>query len=162
MNPDGLCAPTVEWRCLKCREIPWGYRDWWTRGEVLEIHHHESFAALEESAALGCYLCRSLRMRLIHRKKPEELTGGPCFLRFEFFDERYQINEFYVGETCIEFYLWKSDDPTVFTAPSNKIKRNSDCPSGVLTAELTGARLCARKLRWRSSEPYPRANQTLD
>ena len=65
---------TVEWRCFKCRSIPWDCEDWELRppnpvfeSELqLTIDHHEPSANLEESVAAGCCLCRNLRARVIY------------------------------------------------------------------------------------------------
>ncbi|KAJ3537714.1 hypothetical protein NM208_g6194 [Fusarium decemcellulare] len=75
---------SVEWRCHACRRIPWEYEDW-VRDEYdsTVIPHHESFAALEASAANGCYPCRSFRALVFYNLDSEEFEEpphGPCTL----------------------------------------------------------------------------------
>ncbi|KAF5013292.1 hypothetical protein FDECE_687, partial [Fusarium decemcellulare] len=49
-------------KCLKCRLIPWDSRDWPQEPfKIVNLEHHESFLALEASAAAGCHLCRLFR-----------------------------------------------------------------------------------------------------
>ncbi|KAF4458367.1 het domain pin-c1 [Fusarium albosuccineum] len=75
---------SVEWRCHACRRIPWEYEDW-VRDEYdsTVIPHHGSFAALEASAANGCYPCRSFRALVFYNLDSEEFEEhpqGPCRL----------------------------------------------------------------------------------
>ncbi|UPK96909.1 hypothetical protein LCI18_007844 [Fusarium solani-melongenae] len=59
---------TVEWRCLKCRQIPWNGREWpQNSANGLSIQHHESITALEASAAAGCFLCRIFYTRYLEK-----------------------------------------------------------------------------------------------
>lgn len=65
-------------RCVKCRNIPWDPTQW-----TGDIDHHTSAAALENSAARGCYLCRSLRARIIYSNADQDtLPPGPYQLSF--------------------------------------------------------------------------------
>lgn len=82
---------TVEWRCLKCRNIPWDCEQWVQNPQNgvsvldfgLELDHHDSPTALEESAATGCGLCRNLRARVLHNlSSVDDLPTGQFKLQF--------------------------------------------------------------------------------
>ncbi|KAF4462448.1 hypothetical protein FALBO_10744 [Fusarium albosuccineum] len=103
---------TAEWRCQECRRIPWDYSEWLKLlqdGTV--IQHHESFTALDASAAMGCYLCRILRAQVVHHQYnalpawvSENIETGRCSLKLETrtFSGNMEIAIcFYVGEYLI-------------------------------------------------------------
>lgn len=74
---------TVEWRCHKCRDIWWELKKSASNEQkrVITINHHESFAALEESAAAGCPLCASFRASTIYYDSyPKDRNSGPIVL----------------------------------------------------------------------------------
>lgn len=74
------CQLSVEWRCHACRHIPWNLEEWHTSAA---IQHHDSFEALETSAARGCCLCRSFRATVYYNLGTMGLNTpptGPCFL----------------------------------------------------------------------------------
>ncbi|KAI8716909.1 HET domain-containing protein [Fusarium sp. LHS14.1] len=82
---------TTEWRCLKCRAIPWDCQQWELNPETallerdlqLQLDHHDSSVALEASAAAGCSLCSNLRARILHwLSDRDELPSGQCKLWF--------------------------------------------------------------------------------
>ncbi|KAG4270211.1 hypothetical protein FPRO04_11649 [Fusarium proliferatum] len=82
---------TCEWRCLKCRSIPWNCEEWvLNRGKAvlerdtsLHLNHYDSSVDLEESAAAGCGLCINLRARVLHwLPNLDELPSGLCKLWF--------------------------------------------------------------------------------
>lgn len=49
---------TVEWRCGKCRLLPWTWDFLFKSDPPVQVPHYDTLAELEESAATGCYLCR--------------------------------------------------------------------------------------------------------
>ncbi|KAI8664572.1 HET domain-containing protein [Fusarium keratoplasticum] len=74
---------TVEWRCHKCRDIWWEWKKSVPNEQkgIITFNHHESFAALEESAAAGCSLCASFRASTIyHDSYPKDRNSGPIVL----------------------------------------------------------------------------------
>lgn len=74
---------TVEWRCHKCRDIWWEWKKSAPTEQkgIITFNHHESFAALEESAAAGCSLCASFRASTIyHDAYPKDRNSGPIVL----------------------------------------------------------------------------------
>ncbi|KAF9784238.1 hypothetical protein IL306_007751 [Fusarium sp. DS 682] len=82
---------TCEWRCLKCRGIPWDCEEWvlnhgkavLERDTSLHLDHYNSSVALEESAAAGCTLCINLRARVLHwLPNLDKLPSGQCKLWF--------------------------------------------------------------------------------
>jgi hypothetical protein len=73
----------VEWRCHKCRDIWWEWKKSAPNEQkgIITFKHHESFAALEESAAAGCFLCASFRASTIyHDSYPKDRNSGPIVL----------------------------------------------------------------------------------
>lgn len=77
---------TVEWRCHKCRDIYWEWKRSAPEAQkgTLTFNHHESFAALEESAAAGCSLCASFRASTIYTcydSYPKDQNSGPIVLQ---------------------------------------------------------------------------------
>ncbi|KAJ4210876.1 hypothetical protein NW759_012906 [Fusarium solani] len=76
-------AHTVEWRCHKCRDIWWEWKKSAPNEQkgIITFKHHESFAALEESAAAGCFLCASFWASTIyHDSYPKDRNSGPIVL----------------------------------------------------------------------------------
>ncbi|KAH7268788.1 heterokaryon incompatibility protein-domain-containing protein [Fusarium solani] len=99
---------TVEWRCPKCRAIPWDCQQWelnpatalLERDSQLHLDHHDSSIALEASAAAGCGLCINLRARVLHWLSDRgELPSGQCRLWFHRgVDIHFQIGDDYRHE----------------------------------------------------------------
>jgi hypothetical protein len=127
---------TVEWRCLKCRAIPWDCEQWVLSPETavrehdlaLQLDHHDSSAALEDSAAAECGLCINLRARVLHRLPDlDELPSGRCKLWFfRGLDIHFQIgdehrHEIFGALTRSKSATWLPEwDDTPGPAPSPK------------------------------------------
>ncbi|KAF4453062.1 hypothetical protein F53441_4293 [Fusarium austroafricanum] len=83
-SPRMEVESSVEWRCHICRRIPWNYQEWHQAPHTsASIPHHDSFAALEASAARGCCLCRGFRAVVYYGLITiglEEPPPGPCSL----------------------------------------------------------------------------------
>ncbi|KAJ4326731.1 hypothetical protein N0V84_002850 [Fusarium piperis] len=74
---------TVEWRCHRCRDIWWEWKKSAPKEQkgTITFNHHESFTALEESAAAGCSLCASFRASTIyHNSCPKDRSSGPIVI----------------------------------------------------------------------------------
>ncbi|KAJ4309313.1 hypothetical protein N0V84_011571 [Fusarium piperis] len=105
MTSSPNSVQTVEWRCLKCRKIPWDCQQWELNPEKallerdlqLNLDHHDSSVALEASAASGCDLCINLRARVLHwLSDRDELPRGQCKLWFHRgLDIHFQIGDDY-------------------------------------------------------------------
>ena len=79
MTKDNEPVHTAEWRCDKCRRIWWDWRKSVPESENVKIDHHDSFAALEESAAAGCCLCSTFWAQIIYKDIPQDrLNSGRC------------------------------------------------------------------------------------
>ncbi|CAM1510871.1 Fc.00g083840.m01.CDS01 [Cosmosporella sp. VM-42] len=78
----------VEWRCDKCRCIPWDFQVWpQHHGGRIEVQHHETFAGLEESAAAGCSLCRVFWSVMVYKHVDTgTLKNSPCRVTLAFSD----------------------------------------------------------------------------
>ncbi|KAF4340619.1 hypothetical protein FBEOM_5465 [Fusarium beomiforme] len=102
----------VEWRCHICRRIPWNFQEWQSSG-VIQLH--ESFAALEDSAAKGCFVCRSLRATVYYGLKDMSLESppeGPCSLSLpaKSFDNEARMINLHMGiwPSVFKFYVGTS------------------------------------------------------
>lgn len=133
MDPGTQHASIPEGRCAKCRKIPWRYSEWVKNGPVFRVEHHESWAALIESAAAGCDLCRSLRARVIHESGANIPQGVPCVLRITFFDSGSGfLPEYTIGdkkEDDVLLVIRRADGVNIQRAPLVGIKRNVAPPS---------------------------------
>lgn len=129
MDPGTQHASIPEGRCAKCRKIPWRYSEWVKNGPVFRVDHHESWAALIESAAAGCDLCRSLRARVIHESGANIPQGVPCVLRITFFDSGSGfLPEYTIGdkkEDDVLLVIRRADGVNIQRAPLVGIKRFS-------------------------------------
>ncbi|KAJ3542164.1 hypothetical protein NM208_g4244 [Fusarium decemcellulare] len=100
---------THRWKAIKKSTLLNG--DVKNVAESLGTVHHESFVALDASAAAGCYLCRILRAQVVHHQYnalpawvAENIETGRCSLKLETrtFSGSMEIAIcFYVGEYLI-------------------------------------------------------------
>ncbi|KAK2598787.1 hypothetical protein N8I77_012174 [Diaporthe amygdali] len=142
MDIDSTSVSTAEWRCIKCRNIPWHYSDWLKREPSFKIQHHDSFAALEEAAALGCYLCRYLRACIIHGTKENIPKDVPCYFRLEFNDDKFLSPWYCIGKRHQAWIVLKRADGLKFPVePLNKIKRLAPETVEADLASLIGERI---------------------
>ena len=125
MTPGNSHDPTAEWRCQKCLQIPWDYSEWDLKemGLKIQIQHHDSFSALEQSAALGCLLCCNFRARVIHNvNRINDLKEGQCALRFTR-GHMSMSYDFYVGKWSTTLNIARANISTIPAAPLRAIKR---------------------------------------
>lgn len=60
--------------CAKCQRLPTE----WPCSKVYTFEHHETFKALDQSAAAGCPLCRIARQVLIFGAETNKLMATSC------------------------------------------------------------------------------------
>ncbi|CAI0654645.1 unnamed protein product [Colletotrichum noveboracense] len=105
MDSEEYYASILKGRCVKCRNIPWHYSSWFEGRSILDIEHHESWAALEEAAAAGCDICRGLRARALLENDQEIPEGVPCLLCIGWSDP-HLVPRYFIGrKNRLEFWF---------------------------------------------------------
>ncbi|CAM1503587.1 Fc.00g011780.m01.CDS01 [Cosmosporella sp. VM-42] len=120
MSSDDSQVHTVEWRCLKCRRIPWDYGQWLLGSEGTIIDHHDSVTALEEPAASGCYLCRTFRAQHLYEARNQQIQPGRLKIKLKLPNHRdNSVDDDGDGDECVASICIGEKSHSLVTKQSN-------------------------------------------
>ncbi|KAF4957078.1 hypothetical protein FSARC_11409 [Fusarium sarcochroum] len=87
MSQDTGVLHTVEWRCVKCRAIPWEYAELGPilQGNMFEdfylLDYHTTLDDIHDAANAGCCLCRNIYVHVLNTRLSHDYESSKFRMR---------------------------------------------------------------------------------